>query len=397
MRRFFLLFFFLFLLPCLVKAGTADLSLSQGSIDFSKDILIVGDTVRVYATVKNIGEVDVSGYVAFFQGSLPIGDSQVISLRVSGSPEDVYVDFVVPSGTFNLRAEIRGTDPEDENEANNVVITQLFTPIFDDDRDGLENDEDNCPAVENPDQADADRDGLGDVCDDDDDNDGLTDSVEKEIGTSPTSSDTDGDGLPDASDSNPTVAGQSSAVKEPAPKVEATPFVSSAEEETIKPNDSLVTDETMEQSPELEPVEVVPEMVLLASPKAVFTYQQKNWQTFDFYTKLPSSDGYRVSWNLGDGTTSSKAEVEHVYQKSGDYLVKILIEGPDGQTAEDSMTIHIPFFSLENPLVQLIVVSLFFAIFVLLYLFRRAGRLPPPSSVSKSEGVKISVRHDHAV
>ncbi|MBI2345728.1 MAG: trypsin-like peptidase domain-containing protein [Deltaproteobacteria bacterium] len=38
-------------------------------------------------------------------------------------------------------------------------------PLLDDDQDGLLNIADNCPQMANPDQADADGDGLGDVCD----------------------------------------------------------------------------------------------------------------------------------------------------------------------------------------------------------------------------------------
>lgn len=45
------------------------------------------------------------------------------------------------------------------------------------DCDGWINSEDNCPATYNPSQTDTDDDGLGDVCDNDIDNDGLTHPV----------------------------------------------------------------------------------------------------------------------------------------------------------------------------------------------------------------------------
>lgn len=52
-------------------------------------------------------------------------------------------------------------------------VTEI--PANDNDVDGVENTIDNCPNVSNPAQADVDRDGMGDACDDDQDGDGILD------------------------------------------------------------------------------------------------------------------------------------------------------------------------------------------------------------------------------
>ena len=58
------------------------------------------------------------------------------------------------------------------------MITGFFSNPNDSDGDGILNNLDNCPTNANPDQADLDGDGVGDICDLDDDNDGIPDSVE---------------------------------------------------------------------------------------------------------------------------------------------------------------------------------------------------------------------------
>ena len=68
---------------------------------------------------------------------------------------------------------------------------------LDADQDTVNHDVDNCLLTSNLDQLDTDFDTLGNVCDLDDDNDGLQDVFEIAIGSNPLVVDSDGDGLDD--------------------------------------------------------------------------------------------------------------------------------------------------------------------------------------------------------
>lgn len=68
---------------------------------------------------------------------------------------------------------------------------------LDADSDSFNHDSDNCTLISNLDQLDTDLDSFGNVCDSDDDNDGLLDVVELSIGTNTVLVDSDFDGLSD--------------------------------------------------------------------------------------------------------------------------------------------------------------------------------------------------------
>ena len=73
---------------------------------------------------------------------------------------------------------------------------------LDADGDGYNHDTDNCPLTSNTSQLNTDGDSLGNACDTDDDNDGLSDTQESTRGTNPLLPDTDGDGLTDGAEVN---------------------------------------------------------------------------------------------------------------------------------------------------------------------------------------------------
>ena len=91
------------------------------------------------------------------------------------------------------------------SNASNVCSEGGSNEDQDADNDGVVDSEDNCPNLFNPDQADSDGDGIGDVCDEagptDSDNDGIPDENDNCPNTPNTDqADSDGDGIGDVCD-----------------------------------------------------------------------------------------------------------------------------------------------------------------------------------------------------
>lgn len=88
------------------------------------------------------------------------------------------------------------------NMAQPHVMESISWTPPDSDSDGIPDAQDNCPDIANNDQLNNDNDAQGDICDDDDDNDGLFDTFEVGIGTNPFLYDTDGDSVNDFDEVN---------------------------------------------------------------------------------------------------------------------------------------------------------------------------------------------------
>jgi len=110
------------------------------------------------------------------------------------SPATVKAALLAAGDTTPCANSADGTCADDPDGIQEPLLLLACDDV---DGDGVCDDADNCPFTANAGQLDTDGDLAGDACDDDDDNDGLTDSFEASIGTDPLRADTDGDGLSD--------------------------------------------------------------------------------------------------------------------------------------------------------------------------------------------------------
>lgn len=128
--------------------------------------------------------VAVADYAVFLNG-------QAVAYPVTTSYSVSNLDTSVDNTFTILARDLMG------NESPLSAPLLIQSEASDRDGDGIPDNADNCPEVSNPDQINTDGDEVGNLCDADDDNDGLTDVQEVELGTNPLNRDTDGDGWSD--------------------------------------------------------------------------------------------------------------------------------------------------------------------------------------------------------
>ncbi len=343
-KKIIILAALLFMPITALSAEGADLALLTGNIRFSTDTFVVGEEVRIYATVRNAGTEDVAGFVRFNLGNKVIGDSQPISLVSKGAQEEVWVDFTVPDNPFNIQIQIKGTDPQDINAANDSYLSPLYNPIVDDDGDGVSNDSDNCPQASNADQVDSDGDGIGDACDE-------PDIVEQNEEDEP-------EELPATEE-----VAQEEAQTEPV--IETSQPASQSPVQNLP---DISVDITSESGIEELQKSIVPNSNLSLSPRAGFVFAPVNWKTYDFKALYGDRSEHQYHWEFGDGAISAQSSVQHAFPGPGKYEVRLTVTAPDGTEQIDSQMIEISFFHMQNPVVIALTVVLLLLIITMFIL-----------------------------
>ena len=184
-----------------ITTGETTISASESGPNPRNGFAVVGSGVRMYFDIRTTATFDAAAGATL---CLTYDDAGMTANQESRLTLEHYVCSAGNSSCGWENITSAGYPDTSTNTICGVTssfsIFALMRPL-DGDGDGVTDAEDNCPAVQNADQADFDGDGIGDQCDSDLDGDGVEDTVDTcPTVASPNQTDTDGDGLGDICD-----------------------------------------------------------------------------------------------------------------------------------------------------------------------------------------------------
>ena len=200
-----------FILPSFILANGAYVELLEGSGTDDADTLYLGGPIGW--TSSTGGAAWLIDFTLNGHDFVRWGGSSTVPLSRTYWNENSTLP--IPSGIYSLGRDALSTDTNRSDDWCMVQSSLTQVNFQPDDNDDVHVCVDNCPTVYNPDQADTDSDGLGNLCDNcpaipnpnqwDYDSDGVGDACDNcPYISNPTQQNTDGDPAGDACDCAPT-------------------------------------------------------------------------------------------------------------------------------------------------------------------------------------------------
>jgi len=166
------IFAFAFFLPLTSFAAIENISNAgfvPGPIWFSKYPVFVNDKVKIYTALYNNSQYNISGELHFLNNEKIIGSTN-FEMPANSGAVDVWIDWVAEKGNIEIGAEIKNVSIINSQEEVVQGVDFTNTKIA---KSKIFVDFDN------------DKDGIGNIADEDDDNDGKKDLAEIAEGTNP--------------------------------------------------------------------------------------------------------------------------------------------------------------------------------------------------------------------
>jgi len=300
-----------------------DLSINPDGVN-TLNAVLVGKTVRIYATVTNNSNQDLFGVVKFYDENRQsfIGEDQPVSI-LAQKTDDVFVDWAGSYvGSHPISARVIPWDESGDDPSNNKVTKAIYVDT-DSDLDGIgdlnDNDDDNDGIADANDafpldpaeSEDTDGDGIGNNADEDDDNDGISDIVDLFPLDAGESEDYDGDGVGDNTDAFPE---------------DPTEFKDSD-------GDGL-GDNSDPDNANHGPIPKIETEKNTVSRGRIITFNALN-------SRDPDGEIVEYKWNFGDGTEGAGVVVDHIFEKTGDYNVTLMVKDDKGEQREEVINIKV--------------------------------------------------------